>query len=188
MSFFPIYIDVNKLQILIVGGGSIATEKIEKLLDFTENITIIAPFISEPLREIIKDKNLSYNLRPYMSGDIKGFDIVIIATDTIKIHKEIYDESRGSRTLVNSVDNTAYCDFIFPSYIKRGDLTISFSTSGSSPAFAKQIKEYFEHKIPKNIDGFLENMKKLREEIPKGKNRMRKFEQMVKDYMNKNFS
>jgi len=188
MSFFPMYIDMSKLKILLVGGGSIATEKIEKLLDFTENITIIAPFISEPLREIIKDKNLSYKLRPYMSGDINGFDIVIIATDTIKIHKEIYDESRGSRTLVNSVDNTAYCDFIFPSYIKRGDLTISFSTSGSSPAFAKQIKEYFEHKIPKNIDGFLENMKILREEIPKGKNRMRKFEKIVKDYMNKNFS
>jgi len=188
MSFFPMYMDMSKLKILIVGGGDIATEKIEKLLDFTEDITIIAPFISKDLRKIIKDKNLNYNLRPYMSGDIKDFDIVIIATDTIKIHKEIYKESRGSRTLVNSVDDTAYCDFIFPSYIKRGDLTISFSTSGSSPAFAKQIKEYFEYKIPKNIDKFLENMKILREEIPKGKSRMIKFEKMVKDYINKNFN
>ena len=188
MSFFPIYIDLSRLNILVVGGGDIATDKIEKLLDFTDNITVIAPLISEALRAIIKDKNLNYNLRPYMSGDIKGFDIVVVATNNIKIHKEIYDESRGSRTLVNSVDNTDYCDFIFPSYIKRGDLTISFSTSGSSPAFAKQIKEYFEDKIPKNIDRFLENMKTLREEIPKGKDRMRKFENMVREYMNKNFT
>ncbi|SFV57381.1 Siroheme synthase / Precorrin-2 oxidase / Sirohydrochlorin ferrochelatase [hydrothermal vent metagenome] len=188
MSFFPMYMDISNLKVLLVGGGNIATEKIEKLLDFTENIKIIAPFISEPLREIIKDKNLSYNLRPYMTGDINGFDIVIIATDTIKIHKEIYEESRGGRIWVNSVDNKDYCDFIFPSYIKRGDLTISFSTSGSSPAFTKQIKNYFERKIPENIDEFLDNMKTLRGEIPKGRDRMKTFKKMVKEYMNKNFS
>jgi len=187
MSFFPIYMDMKNLKVLLVGGGDIATEKIEKLLDFTDNITIISTVISAPLGEIIKDNSLKYHLRPYMVGDIDDFDIVVVATDNIKIHKEIYEESRGSRILVNSVDDTAYCDFIFPSYIKRGDLTVSFSTSGASPALAKQIRGYFEDKIPNNIDIFLEKMKSLRGEIPKGKERMQKFESMVREYMGKNF-
>jgi len=187
MSFFPIYIDMDNLKVLLIGGGDIATEKIEKLLDFTDKITIISTVISTPLEKIIRDNSLKYHLRPYMSGDIDGYDIVIVATDTIRLHKEIYQESRGSRVLVNSVDDTAYCDFIFPSYIKRGDLTISFSTSGASPAFAKQIREYFEDKIPTDIDSFLSKMKRLRGELPKGRERMKKFERMVRDYMGKNF-
>ncbi|MBL0721199.1 MAG: bifunctional precorrin-2 dehydrogenase/sirohydrochlorin ferrochelatase, partial [Sulfurovum sp.] len=172
--------------VLVVGGGHIATNKIDKLLYFTEDITIISPFITESLIKIIKYQHLRYHRRAYISGDINGFDIVIVATDTIQLHKEIYNESRDSRILVNSIKNKAYCDFIFPSYIKKGDLTISFSTSGSSPAFTKQIKEYFERKIPNNIDKFLDNMKILREEIPKGKNRMSKFKNMSKNYIDKN--
>jgi len=187
MSYFPMYIDMKNLKVLLVGGGDIATEKMEKLLDFTKDITVISTLISNPLLEIIKEHNIKSHLRPYMVGDIIGYDIVIVATDGVKLHKEIFQESRGSRILVNSVDDTAYCDFIFPSYIQRGDLTISFSTSGASPAFAKQIRGYFEDKIPNNTDKFLETMKSLREEIPKGKERMKKFESMVKDYMSKNF-
>ncbi len=187
MAFFPMYMDMDNLKVLLIGGGVIATEKLEKLVDFTTNITIISTIISTEALAIIKEHNLSYNLRPYMRGDIEGYDIVIVATDTVELHRAIYEESRSSRILVNSVDDTRYCDFIFPSYIKQGDLTIAFSTSGASPAFAKQIRQYFETIIPKDIEGFLANMKRLRGEIPKGKERMKRFEGMVKDYMEKNF-
>lgn len=187
MAFFPMYIDMEDLKVLLVGGGTIATEKLEKLVDFTKEITIITKELSMEANVIIKDNCLTLFERAYRQGDIDGFDIVIVATDDMELHKSIYEESRGSRTLVNSVDDTAYCDFIFPSYIKNGDLTISFSTSGASPAFAKQIKSYFQNVIPDNIDEFLAEMKRLRAILPKGKERMSKFEDMVREYISKNF-
>jgi precorrin-2 dehydrogenase/sirohydrochlorin ferrochelatase len=181
------YIDLEDKKILVVGGGSIALEKLEKLVQFTKNITVIAKEAKYNTYTLIKEHCLTHYQRAYMFGDIEGFDIVIVATDDITLQESIYLESRGKHILVNAVDNTAYCDFIFPSFIKKGDLTISFSTSGASPAFAKQIRMYVEDIIPDDIEEFLSKMKDLRAELPKGKERMLKFESMVKDYFSNNF-
>ena len=187
MSFFPMYMDMQDLKVLVVGGGYIATEKLEKLVDFTKEITVIASEVSPEADQLIKDHCLTLYQRKYAEGDIKGFDIVIVATDTVELHEEIYKESRGSRTLVNSVDNTDYCDFIFPSYVQKGDLTIAFSTGGTSPAFAKYIRRHFEKIIPNTVGEFLKKMKSLRTTMPKGKERMRYFDEMVEKYFKENF-
>ena len=187
MAYFPMLIDMSNLKILVVGGGAIATEKLEKLIDFTKNITVISIEVEEKAKELIDKYELILEKRAYIKGDIEEFDIVIVATDTIELHKAIYEESRGSKTLVNSVDDTQYCDFIFPSYIKRDDLTIAFSTGGASPAFAKQIRQYIEKIIPQNIGDFLKEMKSLRTTMPKGKERMEYFERVVKEYFKKHF-
>ncbi len=187
MSFFPMFMDMNELKVLVVGGGFIATEKLEKLVDFTQNITVITTEISPDAQKIIEDHALKLELRAYTHGDIVGFDIVIVATDTVELHKEIYEESRGSRILVNSVDNTEYCDFIFPSYVKKDDLTIAFSTGGASPAFAKHIRKHFEEIIPESVGEFLKKMKALRSTIPKGKERMQYFDRLVEEYFAKYF-
>ncbi len=187
MSYFPMFLDMNELKVLVVGGGVIATEKLEKLIEFTKEITVIALRVDEEAQAIIDQHALVLHQRAYEVGDIKGFDIVIVATDTQVLHKEIYEESRGSRVLVNSVDNRAYCDFIFPSYVKKEDLTIAFSTGGASPAFAKQIRQYFENVIPDSVGEFLQNMKNLRRTIPKGKERMEYFDSLVREYFKKSF-
>ena len=187
MSFFPMYMDMTNLKVLLVGGGYIATEKLEKLVDFTTQITVITLRIEDEAKEIVDKHNLSLHNRAYAKGDIDGYDIVIVATDTPILHKEIYEESRGSRILVNSVDNTDYCDFIFPSYVQKGDLTIAFSTGGASPAFAKYIRQHFEKIIPDSVAGFLEKMKALRTTMPKGKERMKYFDDTVKQYFKDNF-
>ena len=187
MSFFPLYMDMQNLKVLVVGGGSIATEKLEKLTDFTTEITVIALHVEEEAHSLIEEYQLILEQRAYQRGDIEGFDIVIVATDTVDLHKAIYDESRGSRILVNSVDNTDYCDFIFPSYVQKGDLTIAFSTGGASPAFAKQIRRHFEKIIPDSVGEFLQKMKGLRSTMPKGKARMQYFDGLVEAYFKKYF-
>ena len=187
MSYFPAYINMDNKKILLVGGGNIATEKLEKLVDFTDNITILSENFSESISKIINLYSLSKIQKRYETGDINGYDIVIVATDTIELHRKIYEESRESRILVNSVDDTRYCDFIFPSYIKRGDLTVSFSTSGASPAFAKHIRKYFEALIPADTAVFLQKMKELRNRLPKGKERMKKFDEMARTFIEENF-
>ncbi len=187
MSFFPMFMDMQDLKVLVVGGGNIATEKLEKLVDFTKEITVIASEVSVEANTLIKEHCLVLYQRAYMEGDIQGFDIVIVATDTVDLHKAIYEESRGSRILVNSVDNTDYCDFIFPSYVKKDDLTIAFSTGGASPAFAKHIRRHFEKIIPDSVGEFLAKMKALRSTMPKGPERMKYFDEMVETYFKKNF-
>ncbi len=187
MAYFPMFMDMTDLKVLVVGGGAIATEKLEKLLDFTTEITVIALRVDDEAQAIIDEHALALHKRAYAVGDIKGFDIVIVATDTQVLHKEIYEESRGSRTLVNSVDNTAYCDFIFPSYVKKEDLTIAFSTGGASPAFAKQIRQHFDKVIPDSVGAFLQKMKALRTTMPKGKERMQYFDTLVTEYFKTHF-
>ena len=187
MSYFPMYIDMKDLKVLVVGAGDIARHKLEKLLDFTTDISIIALRVEEDTQKLIEKHALSLEQRAYKVGDIEGFDIIIVATDTVDLHKAIYEESRGSRVLVNSVDNAEYCDFIFPSYVQKGDLTVAFSTGGTSPAFAKKIREHFEHIIPDSVGEFLEKMKSLRSTMPKGKKRMKYFDGLVEEYFKKYF-
>jgi len=188
MAYFPMFMDMNDLKVLVIGGGYIATEKLEKLVDFTKEITVIALRVEGEAQKLIDEHNLILHKRAYAVGDIQGFDIVIVATDTVDLHKAIFEESRGSRILVNSVDNTDYCDFIFPSYVQKGDLTIAFSTGGASPAFAKQIRRHFEKIIPDSVGEFLQKMKGLRSTMPKGKERMKYFDELVEEYFKKYFN
>ena len=187
MAYFPMFMDMVGLRVLVVGGGVIATEKLEKLTDFTKEITVIAKEVSPEADQLIKEHCLTLYQRLYRTGDIEGFDIVIVATDTVELHQAIYEESRPYRILVNSVDNTDYCDFIFPSYLQRGDLTVAFSTSGASPAFAKRIRQHFERIIPESVGAFLAKMKGLRTTMPKGKERMAYFDKMVEEFFKRHF-
>jgi len=188
VSFFPAYFSLDNRKILLVGGGYIALEKLEKLVDFTKDISVISKEVSDDFLAFATEHNIVIKQRAYETGDIKGFDIVIVATDRVTLHKAIYEESRSSRILVNSVDDTAYCDFIFPSYIKRGDLTISISTSGASPALAKRLRLYIAKLIPTSVVIFLEEMRALRSTLPKGKERMRFFEEKTDIFMEKEFT
>jgi len=187
MSFFPAYFNLENKKILLIGGGYIALEKLEKLVDFTTEIDVISKEVSSDFSDFASAYNINIETRFYERGDILKYDVVIVATDTVKLHKEIFEESRSTRILVNSVDDTAYCDFIFPSYIKRGNLTVSISTSGASPALAKRLKAYIEKIIPSSIETFLIEMKTLRTTMPKGKARMKFFEEKTDKFMEKHF-
>ena len=183
MSYFPAFIKLENQKVLIVGGGAIAYEKLDKLLDFTHNIFIISPKYSNIMLDKIKEHNLEFDTRIYKIGDIKEFSIVVVAVDNLTLQAEIFEESKQYKCLCNCVDSVEYCDFIFPSYIKKDDLTIAVSTSGSSPALAKHLKIYLKNLIPDGINEFLKQMRKLRKTIPKGKNRMKFLDKKAKDYI-----
>lgn len=183
MSYFPAFLKLGNKKILIVGGGYIAYEKLEHLLDFTSNISIIALELSKEISKIINEKNLHFEKRSYRVGDIKEFDIVIVAVDDIALQAEIFAESSLYNCLCNSVDSVEYCDFIFPSYIKEGDLTIAISTSGASPALAKHLRIYLQNLIPSRISEFLAEMKNLRKTLPKGKQRMQMLDKKAQEYI-----
>ena len=183
MGYFPAFLQLTDKKVLLVGGGNIALEKLEKLLDFTKQVKIIALELSEPMQKLINEKHLDVELRAYDKGDIKDFAIVIIAVDDISLQAEIFEESQAYKCLCNAVDSVKYCDFIFPSYVKEDDLTIAISTSGASPAFAKHFKRYIKTLIPSTVSSFLKEMKELRASVPKGKERMQMLDKKAEDYM-----
>ncbi len=183
MSYFPAFIKLDNKKILIVGGGFIAYEKLDHLLDFTKDITIIALELSDEMSSRIEKENLKYEKRAYEVGDIKDASVVIVAVDDIPLQAEIFKESKEYNCLCNSVDSVDYCDFIFPSYIKKDDLTIAISTSGASPAMAKHLKLYLKDLIPDSISEFLKEMKGLRKTLPKGKERMKMLDKKARNYI-----
>jgi precorrin-2 dehydrogenase/sirohydrochlorin ferrochelatase len=182
MSYFPAYIKLDGKKVLIVGAGKIAQDKLEHLLDFTENITIIADNLCEEIISIVKIYSLKSIKKKYETDDMDGFDIVIAAIDDIEKQKEIYLEAKEKRILCNTVDVIEYCDFIFPSYIKEGDLIISVSTSGASPAVAKYLRRFLQSCLPNGIGEFLTEMKNLRKKLPKGRERMKFLDDKAKEF------
>ncbi len=187
MSFFPAFLKIDNKKILVVGGGKIAGDKISHLLDFTNDITVIAPKVDDRVQSFITSNNLTYYQRTYKSGDVEGFFIVIVAVDDIDVQKEVYTECQEKGVLCNAVDSIEYCDFIFPSYIKEGDLIIAFSTSGASPALSKYLRRAIQKLLPSNIASFLQELKKLRQSLPKGKERMQLLDSKAKEYIQKHF-
>ncbi len=184
MSYFPVFIKFDKKKILIIGGGNIALRKLKYLLEFTNNITLISSEYTKEVKELIQSKSLSFKEANYNTGDVKGFDIVIAAVDNIQVQKSIYNETREFNCLYSCVDIQEYCDFIFPAYIKKGDLTIAISTSGSSPSMSKYLKSWLNNIIPDSIGSFLKQMRVYRDTMPKGKKRMEFLDKKAKDYIN----
>jgi len=136
-------LNIKNKKIAIIGGGNIAYRKLKKLVDYDANITLIAPNINEEIYKykdkisIIKDK--------YKKTYILNSFLVIAATDDKVLNQKISNDCKDENILFNNISDM-YSDFIVPSSIKRGDLTISISTNGKSPSLAKKIRLEIEGK------------------------------------------
>ena len=103
--------------------------------------------------------------------------------DDIELQKEIYKHTREKNILYSCVDIVELCDFTFSSILKKDDLVISISTSGASPSFSKELKNYLENIIPNSVGSFLKEMKTLRDTLPKGKDRMELLKKRSKEFI-----
>jgi len=182
MNYFPAYIKMNNQKILLVGGGKVAFEKLSHLVNFTTNIAILAKSINRDVKTLAAQNDINTREKSYCKGDVAFFDIVIVAVDDLSLQEDIFQEARGKGILCNAVDSLDYCDFIFPSYIKKGDLIVSVSTSGASPAVAKYLRRYIEKMLPDGIELFLKEMREYRKRLPKGKPRMQFLDKLAKNY------
>ncbi|WP_320036104.1 bifunctional precorrin-2 dehydrogenase/sirohydrochlorin ferrochelatase [Halarcobacter sp.] len=187
MSNFPIFLSLENKKILVIGAGNIALRRINNLLEFTKNITILSEDFSQDIDLLIKKYNLTKINRKYEKKDILDFDMVICAVNNLELQENIYFESRSTHILYNCVDFQKYCDFYFPTFLKEGDLTLAISTNGVSPAFSKNLKVYLKKILPNDIDKFLSRMKELRKTLPKGEKRMSELKGKVSEYFEKSF-
>lgn len=136
MGYFPFFIDIKEKKCLIVGGGNVALRKVEKLLPYEPKIKIVAPEICTPLSEM----DIEINRREFRNGDLNDVFMCIAASNSPLVNHHIYKLCTERGIPVNCVDDPKYCEFIFPSLISRGDISIGISTSGSAPAFARYLR------------------------------------------------
>jgi siroheme synthase-like protein len=150
---------------VVIGGGKIAEGKVEGLLAAQAKVTVISPDLTSYLHALVEDRRITYLARTYQPGDLTGAFLVICATDQAKINHQVWQEASANRQLVNVVDDTPRCNFIAPSILRRGDLTIAISTSGKAPALAVRLKERLQHELGPEYERFLELAGELREPL-----------------------
>ena len=164
-TYYPVYIQLREQPCVVIGGGKIAEGKVEGLLTAAANVTVISPNVTHRLHELVEAKQIKYLARTYQPGDLAGAFMVICATDQAEINHQVWQEASANHQLVNVVDDTPRCNFIAPSILRKGDLTIAISTSGKAPALAVRLKERLQRELGPEYERFLELAGELREPL-----------------------
>jgi len=164
-TYYPVYIELRDQPCVVIGGGKIAEGKVYGLLAVQAKVTVIAPELSSHLNNLAEQKQITYISRKYQPGDLAGAFMVICATDQAEINHQVWQEATANHQLVNVVDDTPRCNFIAPSILRKGDLTIAISTSGKAPALAVRLKERFQRELGPEYERFLELAGELREPL-----------------------
>lgn len=144
MSFFPISLQMTGRRCLVIGGGPVAERKIASLLDAGAEVTVVSPDVTETIAGWSKSNSIQFKAGHYQSGDLAGYQLVFVATDDREVNARVYQEGKTKGAWVNAADDPAHCDFILPSVLRRGELTVAVSSGGSSPALARLIREELE--------------------------------------------
>lgn len=144
MSYFPIFLEMKQRRCLVIGGGAVAERKIAGLLDVGANVAVISPDVTEKIARWSKERWVHLIARRYQAGDLAGYELVFIATNDNEVNAVAYNEARERGVWANAADDPAHCDFILPSVLRRGDLTVAVSSGGVSPALARTIREELE--------------------------------------------
>jgi siroheme synthase-like protein len=164
-TYYPVYIQLKDQPCVVIGGGKIAEGKVEGLLAAQAKVTVISPDLTPHLHKLAEEKQITYLARTYQPGDLVGSFLVICATDQPEINHHVWQEATANRQLVNVVDDTPRCNFIAPSILRKGDLTIAISTSGKAPALAVRLKERLQNELGPEYERFLELAGELREPL-----------------------
>lgn len=160
MSHFPFYVNVASLHGVIIGGGKMALEKVERLVSFQAKITLIAPRVCDEIKAYAD--RLTFLERTYRKEDLVNAEYVIAATNLRGLNEQIRRDAKERGLLINVVDMPEMCDFIFPSVVQRGRLVVGVSTSGAGPQVAIRLRKEIEQIIPDEIEETLDYLAKER--------------------------
>jgi siroheme synthase-like protein len=147
MSLFPAFLKLANRRVLVVGGGSIAAQKIPGLLEAGAQVHVISPKLSPQLTERVRDRQIDWSPKPFEPADLDGAFLVIAATSLRDLNAQVYREADRRNILCNAVDDIDHCHFYYGSIVQRGDLKIAISTNGKSPALAQRLRKELEEQF-----------------------------------------
>lgn len=165
MRYYPVFLDIAGKPVIVIGGGKIAHQKMENLLKAGAVVTVVSPELNEEMADLLAAGRFRHIEREYEPGDLEGYAIAFVATDDRSANATVTREGRQRRVWVNAVDDPPNCDFIMPGIVQRGDLVISISTSGTSPAMARKMREELEAFLTEGHALMLELASEVRNEL-----------------------
>jgi len=168
-NLYPVFLKLEELDVLIIGGGNIALEKLGSILKSSPKtkVTIIAEEINEKVKELSAFYGLTLIQKSYHKDDIKSFDLLITATNNRLLNEQIKLDAKEQRILTNVVDDPELCDFYLGSVVTKGNLKVGISTNGQSPTMAKKLRLFFEDVIPDEVEYSLASLHNVRNKLKK---------------------
>ncbi|HMF54326.1 MAG TPA: bifunctional precorrin-2 dehydrogenase/sirohydrochlorin ferrochelatase [Edaphobacter sp.] len=165
MALFPIFLKLTGRSCIVIGAGHLAESKIASLREADARVTVIAPAASDAIAEQAAAGELNLHRRPYQPGDLAGAFLVVAATNDPAVNRAVFAEATATGVLCNAVDDPPFCDFYFPSVVRRGDLQLAISTAGNSPALAQQLRKELNEQLPLDLGDWLADLGSLRREV-----------------------
>ena len=167
-SLYPIFVKLETLSLLIIGGGKVALEKLDSVLNNAPqtSVKLVAKEIIPEVKALQEEyKNLVLEQRAYTYADFDAADLVIAAVNDLVVAEQIRNDAHVKGVLVNIADKPELCDFYLGSIVRKGELKIAISTNGKSPTIAKRLREILTETIPDEIDEVLDNMQNIRQQL-----------------------
>lgn len=166
-NLYPVFLKTKNLNVLIVGGGFVAEEKLTFLLKSSPDakVLMVSPMFREGTIELAKKGCVTLVNDIYQKKYLQGRHIVVGTTDVPEVNVQVWKDCRAEAKLVNVADNPPYCDFYMGGIVTKGNVKVAISTNGKSPTTAKRLRQFFEEVIPENIDDLVKNLNKYRKTI-----------------------
>jgi precorrin-2 dehydrogenase/sirohydrochlorin ferrochelatase len=165
MRYYPVFLDLKNFPCLVVGGGQVGERKVKTLQSCAAKVFLISRDLTPYLEKEVREGRIDLLSPAYQPGHLSGKFLVIGATDDPVLNGKIGRDARERGILCNIVDKPQDCNFILPSLVSRGNLTIAVSTAGKSPALAKKIRQDLEKEFSEIYGPYLELLGQIRNEI-----------------------
>lgn len=166
MAYYPIFLSLTGRRILVIGGGNVAEGKVQGLLNAeADDLTVISPDLTPALQQQHTEGRFAWKQAEYQDGDVEGYDLCFVATDDGAVNVAVAAESRRRRILVNAADDPPFCDFILPSVVRRGKIVVAASTSGTSPAMARRLREDLSAFLTPDYEALADLLAEVRQEL-----------------------
>jgi precorrin-2 dehydrogenase / sirohydrochlorin ferrochelatase len=165
MDLFPIFLKLTSRPCLVIGAGNLAESKIESLRAANGQVTVIAPQANPRIADLAAAGEITWIQREYAPGDVQNHFLVVTATNVPAVNRAVFHEATANNILCNAVDDPPFCDFYFPSVVRRGDLQIAISTAGASPALAQRLRKEINAQLPLDTGDWLTDLGNLRREV-----------------------
>lgn len=165
-NYYPLILDLTGRDCLVVGGGEVATRKVESLMEAGANVSVIAPQVMPSMEEWARSSRITWIQEEFHGDeDVSSYALVVAATNLPEVNMTVYSAVQRTNGWINIVDRPDLCNFIVPSTVHRGKLVISVSTSGASPGLASKIKQKIELDFGEEYEEYVNFLAEMRQRV-----------------------
>lgn len=162
MSYLPIMLNVDYKKVVVVGGGHVATQKVEALLETKAQILVVSPTLMPTLRRYVEQGLIRWHEKLFEPADLDDAALIFATTNEEAVNDSV-EQATQHWQLFTRADATGRMDFLNPAVLRRGDFVLSVSTSGASPALTRQIKKQLSSQFDESYETYTEFLKRGRQ-------------------------